>query len=271
MSRRIAFQLMLIGLASAGMACAENPVAPTTPAPLAGGMALQDFRVSQIGLTNAVCIAGFQYLVHDQLTVDITGQTGATLVGATVHQVDDNGATTQIATVNQCTEAASHCGPSAVACLTRSSPDGGQVRIFTTVPWSPTRRYQLFLRSGGLDSNTVSATITRPDNLPFGPNAAIAHIDARREGSDTTGGFHVSAFNPRVAGRRIRLTREVWSNGGLLSSSTTEFQETQPTLTVGVTGGITIAAAPTELVVLLEERDAGGAVIATDRRAMFFR
>ncbi len=252
----------------AGMSC--DGQSPTAPAPVSPFTRIRNLQAQQLGLPPALCNAGFSYQVHDELTFEVAGQSAASLVGATLHHALEDGTETLIGPVTQCAETVSACSAAASVCVRESSDSGGTIRAFARVPWTPERRWNLFLRSHAKDSNRLSATIARPDNLPMGPNAAIAFIDARRS-SSTGGSYTLIAYSPAVTGRRIYLTREAWSGGVRLSTLTFEFSETPPAGTVGFSGGITITSSTTELVGIMEERDFGGNLVASDRKTIVFK
>jgi hypothetical protein len=232
---------------------------------------LANLEVTQLGLTHSLCGGAFAYMVQDELRFEVIGRPASDYVGATLQHVLDDGTETLMGTVTQCPESVTACTSPAAVCLAGSSASGGHIRAFTRVAWTPTRTWRTFLRSGNSNSNVIQADITRSDGLPFGNLAAIAFLDAQRSGvSSTAGSFSLQAYSPGIAGRRVTLTYEVWSNGVRLSANTSSFVETRVEVR-GPSGGILISSDPSELVGLLEERDAMGNVIATDRKTALFR
>jgi hypothetical protein len=260
-TRAVAFSALALG---AG-ACGNSPSEPSS-----FGQSIANLRITQLGLAHEVCPnSGYQYLALDELTFDTAGRRGAELVGSTVHQVRTDGTEVAVGNVEQCPETFTRCQTGSTVCLTKSSESGGTVRVRTYSPWTPQREWRVFLRHEGKTSNTLAGTLTRQDNLPFG-NAGIAFFDAYRI-DGTTGLFSVFHYNPGVSGRRFTITRELWFNGNRGSTTTSQHSEDGGAGVGGVSGGVGISTAPTEMVVTLEERDASGMVIHTERHAKFFR
>jgi hypothetical protein len=248
-------------------ACNDSPSGPGST------LRLTNFQATQLGLTHALCNVNFQYLVHDELSFDVVARgVNTNLINATLHNVADDGTETLVGPVAQCTGTLTPCpspfGPPMNVCLVQSG-SVQRIRAIVRVPWTPVRTWRVFLRVTDVNTNVLEAQIERKDGLPTGNTAAIAFLEGRRTGS-TTGSYSFIAHSPGIAGRRIVLTREVWANGVRLSTDTRETAETQPG-TTGSFGGIIISPDPTELVGLLEERDANGNVIATDRRSTMFQ
>jgi hypothetical protein len=93
------------------------------------------------------------------------------------------------------------------------------------------------------------------------------HIDASKNHPFYS--YVIIAYSPGVPGRRIRLTREMWSNGVRFSQLTWEEAEITGDPLVVSTGAANWPAGPTEFIGIMEEFDASGALIATDRKSVF--
>ncbi len=254
-------QLMASVLVLTAAACSDSPTKPDD------GPHIANFQARQLGLAHQVCNASFQYWVYDELTFDVLGVDSSTLVGTTLHEVGADGSLALVGKVAQCAATVTPCSTNTSVCLT--APGSGRIRVYTGVQWTPVRTWRTFLRTGSVDSNIVQADIARPDGLHTGSTASIAVIDARRTGP-TVGEFTLTTYSPGVAGRRITLTREVWVNGARFSTFSSSFAEDR----MGhrqTSGGILISADASEFVGLLEEHDANGNLIATDRKSVMFQ
>jgi hypothetical protein len=244
-------------------ACSDSPASPNS-----GNPQIANLTATQLGLSHALCNDAFQYRVHDELTLDVLGATNTNVINATLHEVIENGTAALIGSVTSCSQNVTPCFTVPSVCLIGSGAVK-RIRAYAPVPWTPTRTWRVLLRVDGVDTNVLQAQITRPDALPTGNTAAIAYLDAQRI-SATVGSFSFSVYSPGIAGRRFTMTTEVWANGTRLSSFPREVIENRVGAE-GFGGGIMISPDPTELVGLLEERDADGNVIATDRKTTMFR
>ena len=264
--RRAVAVVGLVALSAGAIGCGGD--SPAGPGPVFLDARLTNLQARQLGLAGVVCNTGFQYVAHDELTFDLKTRDWSKLEGATVHHVQEDGTETLVGQLNQCAPTVTPCSrPLSVCLVPGSTPGDSQVRIWAQLPWTPVRRWTLFVRGARRDTNRVSAEITRPDGLPHA-SAGIAFISARRLTS-TTGSFDYVVWSPGIRDRRIFVTREVWSNGARLSTSTVNFLETIPT-TQGTSGAILIGTGPTELIVTIEERTLDGLILATDRKSAVF-
>jgi hypothetical protein len=264
--RRVVAVVGVLALSAGAIGCGGD--SPTGPGPTLLEARLANLQARQLGLLGVVCDTGFQYVANDELTFDVETRDWSKLEGATVHHVQEDGTETLVGQLNQCVATVTPCSrPLSVCLLPGSTPREGQVRIWAQLPWTPVRRWTLFVRDARRDTNRVSAEITRPDGLPHA-SAGIAFVSARRLTS-TTGSFDYVIWSPGIRDRRIFVTREVWSNGVRLSSSTINFLETIPT-TQGTSGAILIGTGSTELIVTIEERTLDGLILATDKKSAVF-
>ena len=264
--RSVAVVLGFVALLTGAASCSDGgPTAPSWPFVRAR---LDNFQATQLGLTGQVCGTSFQFSAYDELTFDLKGVHGKDYFGTTVHHVMDDGTETLLGSVTQCAATVTPCSKPVSICLEPGTEIGeGTMKIWAQVPWTPVRRWNLFIRDARHDSNRVAAEIRRPDGLPYA-NAGILHVTARRL-SNTTGSFDYVVWNPGVRDRRIFVTHEVWSNGVRLSTASSTYLELFP-FAQGVGGGIFISSAPSELVVFIEERTLDGVLLATDRKTAIF-
>jgi hypothetical protein len=262
MTRRLAFLTVISVLTATGC---EGQL-PTAPAVVASRTRIQNLVAKQLGLAHEVCFPSFQYRVHDELTFDVVGQPASLFIGGTVHHMQEDGTETLVAPITSCRDDITPCSATS-ACVRESHDSGGTIRVYANVPWTPERAWNVFIRSATRDSNRLNAFISRPDALPMGQTAAIAHMEARRS-SATSGGYQVLVWSPGIVNRRIRLTIETWSGGTLIRQSVRNEPERTAGLT-GSSGGITIGSGPSELVAIVEEFE-NNVLIATDRRTIPF-
>jgi hypothetical protein len=236
----------------------------TAPDPVATG-SIKNLQVRQLGLTHNVCNWAWDYAVHDEVTFETHRLSAAALVGASAIQLVG---TERIAlgTIGNCPETTTPCTAQTTVCVTQSSQAGGTIRIYRRLEWSPQYQWNILVNMDGEDTNVLSLVVNRPEGLPFGDWAAIAHIDAGKNLPYYS--YVIVAYSPGVLGRRIRITREIWSNGIRFSQLTFERPETSARLVVS-TGPSNWPPGPAEFIGIMEEIDANGVVIVTDRKSIF--
>jgi hypothetical protein len=202
--------------------------------------------------------------VHDEVTFEIS-DTGQGVIGQQVIQLV-GGQMVFLGPVTECAATVTPCTQPTSICALPSGQGAAKVRIYRRLDWSPQYEWKIFVRGADRDTNTRSVVVNRPEGLPHGERAAIAYIDASKNHPFYS--YVIAAYSPGVAGRRIRITREMWANGVRFSQGTYEQGENSSKLVVS-TGAANWPAGPVEFVGLMEELDAAGVVIATDRKTLF--
>ena len=212
------------------------------------------------------------YFATDELTVDYTGSLG----GDSPQLIDSE---TRIilgkVSPSECRQSPppDPC-PQADGTVGCVLPSRRSLRFYLTAPWKPEKTWRLYVQTGGGDSNTVSARVVRPPDLPVGDGVLLVKVEITR--SPGTGGFglyDIEVFTPGVPGRRVDLTMEGRRlDGSAIPGVARMFSITESQLALGWNphgGGLSgLPPEPFDVRVTVEEFAAGGDRLSRDERVI---
>lgn len=254
--------------------CGGSSDTPSTPTVVTRPVALSNLQARHLGLTKDVCGGLWgSYFATDEMTVDFTGSLGS--LGSSAPLLIDSDTRIILGTLSRSECSQGSPDPcqvgGALGCVL---PSRRSLRFYMTVPWKPEKTWRLLVQTGAGDSNTVSARVVRPIDLPFGDGVILIKVEITRSpGPGGFGLYNVEVFTPAIAGRRVDLTMEGRRlDGSVIPGVARTFSINEPQTEHGWNphgGGLSgFPPEPFDVRVTVEEFAAGGDRLSRDEKVV---